>query len=87
MAKIPLDEMKRREDEAWLMVLARETGKVYFSEAKIKTITKISVSRVREMVGRCRAMRKSLGFDVMLPEEWGTARLMPLPPNGSVKQT
>ena len=85
MTKIPNEEAKRREDEAWQMVKARETGKVYFSVHEIKTATKVSTGRVRDIVNRCRFMRKVLGFDVVLPDDWWSARMMSLPVGATSK--
>jgi hypothetical protein len=56
-----LEDVKRREDQAWAMIVSRETGKTYHSEHHIKTKTKVPARRIADMVDRCRAMRKALG--------------------------
>lgn len=73
------DNLHARENEAWRLVVERETGKKLYSEIEIQRKTNAAPRRIRQMVGRCRAMRRALGWRAKLPTDWQEAILMTLP--------
>lgn len=67
------------DNAAWRIISERETGQRYLSERQISKQTGVSLTRVRQMVDRCRAMRRA-GVDVA-DGDWWASRMKRLPPD------
>lgn len=77
-----------KDNEAWGLVVERETGRRYLSKTEIARQAGVAPRKVDQMIGRIRNMRRAVWPDGRRVEfdhsDWWVARMTPMPVSGDM---
>jgi hypothetical protein len=87
-SRSPANAQHAKDNEAWGLVVAWETGRQYLSKTEIARQAGIAPRKVDQMIGRIRNMRRAVWPDGRKVEfdheDWWAARMTPMPVPGAM---